>query len=73
VRALRRHDLLGPLLVVLVVYLGALGVQLHRYDGDPTGFVQFGSEAGPSIEPPLRKADSLSREERAPPHDADTT
>jgi hypothetical protein len=33
------------------VYLGAVGVQLQRYDGDPTGFVQFGSEAG-SITPP---------------------
>jgi hypothetical protein len=51
-RALRRHDLLGPLVVALVVYLGAIGVQLQRYGGDPTGFVQFGSEAVANIEPP---------------------
>jgi hypothetical protein len=51
-RGLRRHDVLGPLIVVLVVYLGAIGVQLQRYDGDPTGFVQFGSEAAASVQPP---------------------
>ena len=32
--------------------MGALGVQLQRYDGDPTGFVQFGSQAVASIGPP---------------------
>jgi hypothetical protein len=51
-RLLRRHDGLGPLIVALAVYLAAVGVQLSRYDGDPTGFVQFGSEAAGSIGPP---------------------
>jgi hypothetical protein len=51
-RGLRRHDVLGPLIVALAVYLGAIGVQLQRYDGDPTGFVQFGSVAAASIQPP---------------------
>jgi len=51
-RALRRHDVLGPLIVALVVYLGAVGVQLHSYDGDPTGFVQFGSVPAATIQPP---------------------
>jgi hypothetical protein len=51
-RLLRRQDGIGPLVVALVVYLGAVGVQLSRYDGDPTGFVQFGSVAAASIEPP---------------------
>jgi hypothetical protein len=51
-QGLRRHDVLGPLIVALAVYLGAIGVQLQRYDGDPTGFVQFGSEAAASIQPP---------------------
>jgi hypothetical protein len=51
-RALRRQDLLGPLIVALAVYLGSIGVQLQRYDGDPTGFVQFGSEAAAIVEPP---------------------
>lgn len=51
-RLLRRHDGIGPLIVACVVYLAAVGVQLARYDGDPTGFVQFGSEAAASIEPP---------------------
>jgi hypothetical protein len=32
-QGLRRHDVLGPLIVVLAVYLGAIGVQLQRYDG----------------------------------------
>jgi hypothetical protein len=49
---LRRYDGLGPLIVALAVYLAAIGVQLSRYDGDPTGFVQFGSEAAASIRPP---------------------
>jgi hypothetical protein len=50
--ALRRHDLLGPLAVALAVYLGAVGIQLQRYDGDPTGFVQFGSVAAAVVQPP---------------------
>jgi hypothetical protein len=49
---LRRHDVFGPLIVVLAVYLGAIGVQLQRYDGDPTGFVQASSAAAASIQPP---------------------
>jgi hypothetical protein len=51
-RAPPRHDLLGPVVVALVVYLAALGVQLRSYGGDPTGFVQFGSEAAVTIRPP---------------------
>jgi hypothetical protein len=34
------------------VYLGAVGVQLQRYDFDATGFVQFGSQAAEVIKPP---------------------
>jgi len=51
-RRLRRHDGIGPLIVVLVVYLAAVGVQLNRYDGDATGFVQFGSVAAAGVDPP---------------------
>ena len=40
------------MLVALAVYLAAVGVQLSRYDGDPTGFVQFGSQAAANIGPP---------------------
>lgn len=50
--ALRRHDVLGPLAVALAVYVTAIGIQLQRYDGDPTGFVQFGSEAAAVVQPP---------------------
>lgn len=48
----RRHDRIRPLIVALALYLAAVGVQLNRYDGDPTGFVQFGSGAAASIQPP---------------------
>ena len=40
------------MIVALAVYVAAVGAQLSRYDGDPTGFVQFGSVAAASIEPP---------------------
>jgi hypothetical protein len=43
---------LRPAAVTAVVCLVAVGIQLARYDGDATGFVQFGSAAAAHVEPP---------------------
>ena len=49
---LRRFDLAGPVLVTAAVLLALVGARLVHYDGDPTGFVQFGSSAAPVVAPP---------------------
>jgi hypothetical protein len=49
---LARHDLAGPVLVTAVVLLALVGARLVQYDGDPTGFVQFGRAAAPAVMPP---------------------
>jgi len=49
---MRRHDLAGPVLVTAVVLLALVGARLHQYEGDPTGFVQFGHAAAPAVGPP---------------------
>ena len=49
---LARHDLAGPVLVTAVVLLALVGAKLVQYDGDPTGFAQFGRAAAPAVMPP---------------------
>jgi hypothetical protein len=49
---LARHDLAGPVLVTAVVLLALVAATLVQYDGDPTGFVQFGRAAAPAVGPP---------------------
>jgi hypothetical protein len=39
---LRAADCLGPVVVVALVLAAFIGVRLHTYGGDATGFVQFG-------------------------------
>ena len=49
---LARHDLAGPVLVTAAVLLALVGARLVQYDGDATGFVQFGRAAAPAVVPP---------------------
>jgi hypothetical protein len=48
----RRFDLAGPVAVTAAVLLALVGARLVQYDGDPTGFVQFGRAAAPVVQPP---------------------
>lgn len=49
---LRRADLAGPVIVVALVLAAFIGVRMHSYRGDPTGFVQFGRTGVSVIQPP---------------------
>ncbi len=48
----RRFDLAGPVAVTAAVLLALVGARLVQYDGNPTGFVQFGRAAAPVVQPP---------------------
>jgi hypothetical protein len=48
----RAADRLGPLVVVAVVLAALVGARLVSYDGDPTGFVQFGQELSEFVDAP---------------------
>jgi len=51
-RRISETDLAGPVLVAAVVLAAFIGVRLHSYGGDPTGFVQFGRTGVAVIQPP---------------------
>lgn len=51
-RRILATDLTGPVLVAAVVLAAFVGVRLHSYGGDPTGFVQFGRTGVAVIQPP---------------------
>ncbi len=45
-------DVAGPVVVAALVLAAFIGVRLHSYGGDPTGFVQFGRTGVSVIQPP---------------------
>lgn len=51
-RLTTRLDLLGPVVVTALVLLALVGARLVHYDGDPTGFVQFGQWVAPALDAP---------------------
>ncbi len=48
----READVLGPVIVVAFVLAAFIGLRLHSYRGDPTGFVQFARTGVSVIQPP---------------------
>ena len=51
-RLTTRLDLLGPVVVTALVLLALVGARLVHYDGNSTGFVQFGQWVAPALDAP---------------------